>query len=70
MITENEARTKLCCGPLILAETWINEENIKAQGGMKTGRCIASRCMAWRWNIGMGSGQPMTTGFCGLAGRS
>ncbi len=37
MLTEEKAKTKLCCGPL---GTWTAPyEN----------RCIASSCMAWRW---------------------
>jgi hypothetical protein len=66
-MTENEAKTKYCCGPLLLAETWINEEAIKAEHEMKTGRCLASACMAWRRDYEEDSlGKD---GYCGLAGR-
>jgi hypothetical protein len=81
-MTEDEAKTKLCCGPLLLAETWINEEAIKAEREMKTGRCLASACMAWRWDtdawtLAFDDKGPLTRrkdydepqGYCGLAGR-
>jgi len=33
-------------------------------------RCIASECMAWRWEfIGSTAGYSNTEGCCGLAGR-
>jgi hypothetical protein len=71
MITEDEARTKLCCGPILLAETWINEEAIKAGRQVGTGRCIASACMAWRKdNEGNYDQHGNLSGYCGLAGRS
>lgn len=31
-------------------------------------QCIASQCMAWRWdNWGVVKGAPVTEGYCGLA---
>lgn len=69
MVTEDEARTKLCCGPLMLAETWVNEEALKA-GHRGPGRCIASGCMAWRWEPIRDFSDAPIEGYCGLAGRS
>lgn len=38
ILTENEAKTKICCGPLCIAATMEGANP-----------CVASECMAWRW---------------------
>lgn len=86
-LTEEEAKTKECCGPpgilkAITAAAFVTNvtdfdtpyaKKLAAEldGGSK---CIASRCMAWRWD-------PLTryqdepgkvrdvSGYCGLAGK-
>ena len=67
-MTEDEAKTKLCCGPPVTA--W-------AAGDSLDFFCIASACMAWRpysaktWLGADGGirkgGRP--EGYCGLAGK-
>lgn len=75
-MTEDEASTKVCCGPPILHE------------GNGSGCCVGSSCMAWRWLRYTGNqivdhghwtdqngyaatgekGNLKPVGFCGLAG--
>lgn len=71
-MTEDEAKTKMCCGPKPIADT-----TIMAGGGTVTaipGNCIASGCMAWRHGVipvkAAGIGMPVLgrDGWCGLAG--
>jgi hypothetical protein len=65
-MTEEEAKTKSCCGPM-QAEF----------GKTHVVNCIGSACMAWRWDdfiVVDGPGDEHhhmsdTQGFCGLAGR-
>lgn len=42
-MTEDEAKTKMCCGPLHFSSTDPNGQ-----------RCIGSACMAWRQTFGGG----------------
>ena len=52
-MTEEEAKTKACCGaPSVAAATLLAHPDVSARpiGGLKMGLCIASACMAWRWN--------------------
>ena len=60
-MTEDEAKTKLCCGPLQVATQMVQHlNNIPA-------KCIGSACMAWRRDYEEDSlGKD---GYCGLAGR-
>lgn len=67
-MTEDEAKTKACCGP------WLAVD--------EGGNCIASACMAWRWTFSPRQAEhaakdaPMAhskspfvaRGYCGLAG--
>jgi len=72
-MTEEEAKTKTCCGPIpvlmgILVTVHPNERSIP--GAL----CVASQCMAWRV-AKVGRVLPgdeyatyTTEGYCGLAG--
>jgi hypothetical protein len=64
-MTEDEAKTKLCCGPLQVATQMVQHlNNIPA-------KCIGSACMAWRTS-GWTRAEDRTMillGYCGLAGR-
>ncbi len=71
-MTEAEAKTKWCS---MARHTKDNEGSFHTTNGQKSGgfqTCIASNCMAWRWND-MANGIPYdrqtATGYCGLAGR-
>jgi hypothetical protein len=81
-MTEDEAKTKICCGPVLLATAWINESEIRAKGNLIGSNCIGSACMAWRWeentdlmpasqNDPLGGPKPPQDwdGYCGLAGK-
>ena len=62
-MTEDEAKTKACCGPRNNANSDV--------------LCIASACMAWRWVQSGEPPATMTVpqaaawkhGYCGLAAR-
>jgi len=74
-MTEDEAKTKRCCGP----------EGCGFVGNDKERYCIGSQCMAWRWikidrdyKFGPADDEgkmkvlssPITEyGYCGLAGK-
>lgn len=74
-MTEDEAKTKWC--PFIQysvgltqgAPFWITNRNDSDTTKIK---CIASECMAWRWNgfatIATAE-KPQGSGYCGLAGK-
>jgi hypothetical protein len=84
-MTEDEAKTKVCCGPLGIASTIAlkgapatAENEAMAE---RSGLCLASACMAWRWAgyrakdgtwVRKTAGGPwkpeIADGFCGLAG--
>lgn len=83
-MTEDEAKTKICCGPLHQPE--FQKIGEIAVSKPMPRNCVGSACMAWRWNEGMallkGEFPDGTTteighkclsealGHCGLAGRS
>lgn len=52
-MTEEEAKTKWCCGPKLIADQ-ANAARLMAfplsqpAGPMENGLCIGSACMAWR----------------------
>lgn len=71
MKTEQEARQTRCCGP-----EGCGKIAPQAEGGpwppMWPRFCIASECMAWRWNELVTAHEPIsdkTPGYCGLAGK-
>lgn len=48
-MTEDEAKTKTCCGPQTVAMMiGLAAPNLRAEMTPEAGLCIASRCMAWR----------------------
>jgi hypothetical protein len=65
-VTEDEAKTKVCCGPTVLHPNTMN------------GCCVGSACMAWRWALEYYRDPDATDptkyrssaadGYCGLAG--
>jgi hypothetical protein len=80
-VTEDEAKTKACCGPFREAIPYAGaaEHEEIARDGLDpeyaaeiSGRypCIASSCMAWRWSgtASQYSRIADVPGFCGLAG--
>lgn len=69
MHTEEQAREKWCPHVRISASDGPCEGNHAANIGADLnplGRCIASDCMAWRWDDA-GEHVPVPHGFCGLA---
>lgn len=79
-MTEDEAKTKICCGPLYLADALTGLYAISAgkdHPKLANGNCGGSACMAWRWmawvegvavSYSPGYGDK-TNGYCGLAGK-
>jgi len=65
MITEAEATKKWCP----FAVPFGTEGGNRAKDGANTSpaRCLASECMAWRWDAERDEGC-RTLGFCGMAG--
>lgn len=79
-MTEDEAKTKVCCGPLHQPEYAKIGEIAESKPSIRN--CIGSACMAWRWedvrwvrpenNAGTREYELVprsNLGFCGLAGR-
>lgn len=50
-MTEEEAKTRDCCGPRMLATAFLLPHDRSAGGGLinRAARCIGAECMAWRW---------------------
>ena len=74
ILTESEARTKLCCGPEncgAVERTHVSSESTSYFASKRY--CCASDCMSWRWvPIDILSLKPIPTndefyGTCGLA---
>lgn len=61
-MTEEEAKTKICCGPPQAAAQLMGE----LRKGIAA-KCAGSFCMAWRWDYDEYG--DASEGFCGLAGR-
>jgi hypothetical protein len=64
MLTEEQAKTKWC--PF----TRVGEQASGAAENRPDGsfNCIASNCMAWRWEAGSLVASVSRPGYCGLAG--
>lgn len=73
MLTEEQARTKQCCGPFGCGKAEaavIDQQSIAtsvASALFVRRVCIGSECMAWRWRYAT-RGAPIhaNEGFCGL----
>lgn len=53
-MTEEDAKTKLCCGPKIVADMLLSQmlmDKTPPQPNPNTANalCVGSVCMAWRW---------------------
>lgn len=68
-MTEDEAKTKTCCGPQLMARAMMSNDGSLIYG------CIGSECMAWRWTASFPlpddppSLRARYQGHCGLAGK-
>ena len=77
MKTESEARECWCPAARVIAPIgdgtdWFIGNRGNDQDATPHTRCIASRCMAWRWvptAAQFVNGDQGIVGFCGLAGR-
>lgn len=82
-MTEDDAETKWC--PFAIGHVWLDHKTMivgNRKGDDAVGRCVASKCMAWRWThspdwVDRGrqeapmanAREPFTaSGYCGLAG--
>jgi hypothetical protein len=74
-MTEDEAKTKWCPFYRLIPETEFDEGLDNRLIGLKeenllSSRCLASECMAWRWDTLIADqGSTLTHGGCGLAGK-
>jgi hypothetical protein len=77
-MTEEDAKQKWCPFTRAMAASVGTSANRLLNGAPHRGSmCIASACMAWRWNVPTYSGrygetptgQDPIEGHCGLAGR-
>jgi hypothetical protein len=81
-MTEDEAKTKSCCGPPTVAIATLIASGLEMEGPTAKGECAGSACMAWRWDtdawtLAFDDKGPLTRrkdydepqGYCGLAGR-
>ncbi len=66
-MTEEQAKTKICCGPFVIACILEKSPNINCEG---------SRCMAWRSRTNKQMGYDRNPDdiypdgyYCGLAGK-
>lgn len=63
-MTEDEAKQKWC--PFVQA---VGEFGSYTNRGDFKKTCLASGCMAWRWNELKGNTTDEEDGYCGLAGK-
>lgn len=77
-MTEDEAKTKTCCGPPSVANVMAVVSGLMRTTGAPS-LCEGSACMAWRWEVSpaaasaydriIGGAPIVAGGYCGLAGR-
>lgn len=73
-MTEDEAKTKWCPFARVLSSLQHGIGNRDVRGGSYSpgALCIASACMAWRWDVEGATANEThyssTHGYCGLAG--
>ncbi len=65
-MTEEEAKTKQCCGPLLIAQATLLASHKDAVTAGFSFNCIASGCEHDNPNLREGSHD--RPGYCGLAG--
>jgi hypothetical protein len=66
-MTEDQAREKWCPFARVAAADYSSNKG--SGGDIRPGAyCIASRCMAWRWDLDTVATEPHE-GYCGLAGE-
>lgn len=69
MMTEEDALRKWCPYAMSASDDYEYSANRFTDGNPDTGaRCIASKCMAWRWNEATATSR-RGLGYCGLAGK-
>ncbi len=67
-MTEADARRKICCGGISMADAIATTHEAPGFAYAPT-RCFASECMAWRWERLVPIHPDLNDGYCGLAGR-
>lgn len=60
ILTEDEAKTKLCCGPKGCGVTPMPVKDDNGYYERPQRLCIASGCMAWKWAIDESAPNPPT----------
>jgi len=71
-MTEDEAKTKKCCGPKIILLGLLVSTGKRITDPEAPLLCIGSDCMAWRWSYPpdeAAGNKNGPQGFCGLAGK-
>lgn len=70
IVTEEEAKTKICCGGVGCGQIIMIEGPGLVEDSYER-RCIGSACMAWRWapTPALTADRSTTHGYCGKAGR-
>lgn len=79
-MTEQEAKTKTCCGPNIVLLGLLVTTGKKISDPVGPMLCVGSACMAWRWTErrtpagtnpagGSFAAYGEDRGYCGLAGK-
>lgn len=72
--SESDAANHWC--PFVRVPVWpaqgsvpiaVNRDGVKLNDPGTLARCLASKCMAWRWQLDI-SQEPTSLGYCGLAG--
>jgi hypothetical protein len=71
-MTEAEAKKHWC--PFVriaqhMGLDMVPVNRVGSNGANPDTCCLASKCMAWRWDYPDGPSFKSTTGHCGLAGR-